>query len=103
MILYIPKIDNNLKILIDGEVRNFVVINFVKYCKFTNKKLCSKLNQEGNLGKFVKSIYIFLKALDEVEKCVEMMQSSSSDNCVDHYNYDILNLFDPELQLSNTK
>ena len=31
------------------------------------------------------------------------MQSNSSDNCVPHYNLDILNLFDPELQLINTK
>ena len=32
-----------------------------------------------------------------------MMQSSSSDNCICHYNIKILNLFDPELQLINTK
>ena len=31
------------------------------------------------------------------------MQSSSPDDCVSHYNIEILNLFDPELQLSNTK
>ena len=31
------------------------------------------------------------------------MQSNSSDNCVHHYNVEILNLFDPELQLINTK
>ena len=31
------------------------------------------------------------------------MQSSSSDNCICHYNIKILNLFDPELQLINTK
>ena len=31
------------------------------------------------------------------------MQSSSSDNCVHHYNVEILNLFGPELQLINTK
>ena len=30
------------------------------------------------------------------------MQSNSSDNCVHHYNVEILNLFDPELQLINT-
>ena len=36
----------------------------------------------------------------EVEKYV---QSSCSDNCIHHYNIEILNLFDPELQLSNTK
>ena len=31
------------------------------------------------------------------------MQSSSYDNCLCHYNFIILNLFDPELQLLNTK
>ena len=32
-----------------------------------------------------------------------MMQPSSSDNCAYHYNVGILYLFDPELQLINTK
>ena len=31
------------------------------------------------------------------------MQSDSSDNCVHHYNIEILNPFDPELKLINTK
>ena len=31
------------------------------------------------------------------------MQTNSSDNCIDLYNVEILNLFDPELQLRNTK
>ena len=31
------------------------------------------------------------------------MQSDSSDNCVHRYNIEILNLFDPELKLINTK
>ena len=31
------------------------------------------------------------------------MQSSCSDNCLFHYNIKIVNLFDPELQLANTK
>ena len=31
------------------------------------------------------------------------MQSTSSDNCIHHYNVEILNLFDIELQLINTK
>ena len=31
------------------------------------------------------------------------MQSNSSDNCICHNNVNILNLFDPELQLINTK
>ena len=32
-----------------------------------------------------------------------MTQSNSSDNCLHRYNIEILNLSDPELQLSNTK
>ena len=31
------------------------------------------------------------------------MQPNCSDNCVHHYAVEILNLFDPELQLINTK
>ena len=31
------------------------------------------------------------------------MQSNSSDNCIRYYKVEILNLFDPELQLINTK
>ena len=31
------------------------------------------------------------------------MQSNSSDNCIYHYSVENLNLFDPELQLINTK
>ena len=31
------------------------------------------------------------------------MQSNSFDNCIHHYNVEILNLFDPQLQLINTK
>ena len=31
------------------------------------------------------------------------MESNSSDNCIHLYNVEILNLFDPELQLINTK
>ena len=31
------------------------------------------------------------------------MQANSSDNCIHHYNVEILNLFDSELQLINNK
>ena len=31
------------------------------------------------------------------------MQSNSSENCIQHYNVEILNLFDPDFQLINTK
>ena len=46
------------------------------------------------------SLCIFLTTPDEVEKYVE---SNYSDNCVHHYDVEILNLFDPELQLIKTK
>ena len=90
--LYIPKIGDYLKILTDEEVKDFVAINFSKYLKST---------REGQyLRKVAKSLFIFLTTHDEVEK---YMQSDSSDNCIHHYNVEILNLFDPELQLINTK
>ena len=100
--LYIPKIDDYLKILTDDDVTNFVVINFGEFFKSTKEKLCSKLNEEQNLRKIFESLYIFLTS-DEVEKYVEMLQSNSSDNCVHRYNIKTLNLFDPELLLLNTK
>ena len=61
--------------------------------KSTREKLYSKLSQEENLR----------KVADEVENCAKMMQSNSSDKCVHHYNIEILNLFNPDLQLINTK
>ena len=39
------------------------------------------------------------EAPDEAERYLKMIQSSSSDNCVDRYNIEILNLFYPKLQL----
>ena len=30
------------------------------------------------------------------------MQSNSSDNCIHRYNVEVFNIFDPELQLTNT-
>ena len=63
----------------------------------------SKLKQEQNLRNVAKSFYIFLTTPDEVEKYAKMIESNSSDKCVHHYIVEILNLFDPELQLINTK
>ena len=83
--LYIPKIDDYLEILTNEEVKEFVAINFSE-----------SLREEQNLRKVAKSLYIFLTTLDKV-------QSNSSDNYIRHYNVKILNLFDPELQLINTK
>ena len=50
-----------------------------------------------------KWLCIFVATPDEVEKHVEIMQSISSDNFVHRYNFEILNLFHPDLQLINTK
>ena len=84
----------------DEEVKDFAAINFSEYFKSTKEKLYSKLNEEQNLRKVAKSLYIFLTTPDEVEKFV---QSNCSDNCIHHYNVEILNLFNSELQLINTK
>ena len=73
------------------EVKDFVAINFNEYFKSI---------KEQNLRKVAKSLYIFLKTPDEVERYVK---SNSSDDCIHNYNVEIFNLFDPELQLINTK
>ena len=90
--LYVPKIGNFLQILTDEEVKDFVAINFSEYFKL--------IREEQNLRKVVKSLYIFLTIPDEVERYV---QSNSSNNCIQHYNLEILSIFDPELQLINIK
>ena len=58
------------------------------------------LRKEQNLRKAAKFFYIFLTTPEEVEKYI---YSNSSDKCMHYYNADILNLFDPELQLINIK
>ena len=58
------------------------------------------MREEQNFREVAKSLYIFLTTPDEIEK---YMESNSSDNCAHHYNVEILNLCDPELQLINTK
>ena len=97
---YILKSDDYLKILTDEEVKDFVIKNFGKYFKSSKEILYSKLSKEQNLRKVVKWLYISLTTSVEVEKYV---QSNSSDNCVHHCNVEILNIFDWELQLINTK
>ena len=101
--LYVPKIDNYLKILTDEEVKDFVAINFSKYFKSAKEKWYSKVHEEQDLRKVAKSLYNFLTTPDEVEKYIKIMKSNSSDNCVHRYNFEILNIFNPELQLINTK
>ena len=77
------------------------LVNF----RTTREKLYSTLCEEQDITKVVESLHIILTTPDEVEKYVEMMHSNSSDNCIIlyHYNIEILNLFDSELQLINTK
>ena len=91
--LYIPKIDAYLRILTDEEVKDFVVINFSEYFK--------SITEEKNLTKVSKLSYIFLATPDEVEKYVH--STYSSDNCIHLCNVEILKIFNPELQLVNTK
>ena len=69
--LYIPSIDDCLKILTDDEIKDFVVINFSEYFKSTKEKLYPKLSEEQNLRKVARSLYIFLTTPDEVEKHVQ--------------------------------
>ena len=57
--LYIPKIDNFLKILTDEKVKDFESIHFSEYFKVTR--------EEQNLRKFAKSVYILLRRHYEVE------------------------------------
>ena len=80
--LYIPKIDDYLKILTDVEGEDFVDINFRKYFK--------SIREEQNLIKVTKSLYIFLTIPDEVEKYV---QSNSSNNCIHRFNVEIFKNF----------
>ena len=84
--LYIPGNDGYLKSLTGGKVKDFVVIcSFVEYFNSTKEKLYSKLNEE----QAVESLYNFLTTTDEVQKYVEMMQSSYSNNCLSHYNFEL--------------
>ena len=78
--MYIPKVDDFSEIL-----KDFVAINFSESIK-----------EDQNPRKVAKLLCFFLTTTDEV-------QSNSSDNCIHHYNVRILNLFDSELQLINTK
>ena len=58
--LYIPKIDDYLKILTDEEVKDFVAIDSSEYFKFAKEKLHSKPNEEQNLKKAPKLLDVFL-------------------------------------------
>ena len=90
--LCVPKIYDYLKIFTDEELKDFAVINFSEHF--------NSIRAEQNPRKTAKLLYIVLTTPDEVEKYV---QSNSSDNCIHHYIVEILDLFDPETQMINTK
>ena len=54
--------------LTDEEVEHFVAINFSEYSESIKEKMNSKINEEQNLRKGAKSLYIFLITIDEKEK-----------------------------------
>ena len=62
IMLYIPNIDDYLKVVTDEEVKDFAAINFRDYFK--------SLSEEQNLRKTAKWLHIFLITPDEVEKNV---------------------------------
>ena len=70
--LYIPKIDDCLKMLTDNKLKDIVVINFGACFKST-RKIAELLRKVAEL------IFIFLATPDEVHKYGMMMQSRSSD------------------------
>ena len=61
--LYIPKINVYLKILTDEDVKDFIALSFIQYFK--------SITEKQYLRKVSKLLYIFLTALDEVEKYVK--------------------------------
>ena len=81
----------------DDETKDFADTSVSEYFNVQEKKLYSKPNKEQNLRKDATA------TPDEVEKYDKMMQSSYSDNCVHCYDIEILNLFDLELLVINTK
>ena len=76
----------------EEDVKDFVVKNLNEYFK--------SISDKQNLRKASKSLYISLTTPVEVE---HYMQSTSPDSHIHHYNIKILNLFDPELEMINTK
>ena len=69
----------------------------------TKEKLCSKLSEDQKIRNVAELLHILLATPNEAEKYAKMMQSNSWDKYAYHYNIEILNLFDSELQLINTK
>ena len=57
--LYVPKTVDYLKILTDHEVKDFLVINFGEYFKFTKGELYSKLYKKKNIKKLLNHFISF--------------------------------------------
>ena len=57
--LHIPKIGGYLKILIDDMVKDFTVINFGEYFKFTGEKLYAKQVRSKILEKLLNPFIYF--------------------------------------------
>ena len=47
--------------------------------------------------------FIAIKFSEYFKSTEKNVQLNSADNCTHHYNVEILNIFDPELQMINTK
>ena len=47
--------------------------------------------------------FIAIKFSEYFKSIEKNVQLNSADNCTHHYNVEILNIFDPELQMINTK
>ena len=101
--LYIPKTGDYIKDLTDDKVKDFVSTTFSEYFKSTTKKLYSKLSKKQILRRVVESLCIFLRTHNEVKRYVEIIPSNSSDKYVHHFNIEIWNLSDQELQLIKNK
>ena len=79
--MYIPKIDDYLKIFTNEEMKYFAAISFSEHFQ--------SIGEEQNLRKVAKLLYIVLTIPNKVEKHV---QSISSDNCLHHYNVENLKI-----------
>ena len=60
-----------------------------RFCSHKFGEFFKSIREDQHLRKFAKSLYIFQTTPDEVEKYA---QSNSSDNCIHHYNVEILNI-----------
>lgn len=85
--LYMPKIADYLKILIDKEVKNFAFINYSDCFNSVRGKLYYKLSEEKNIRRVAESFYTFLTTLDEVEKHFELIKKMFARKNCDAFNF----------------